>query len=317
VNSATFDFSGSRVLVTGGTSGIGHAVAVAFRDAGASVEITGRRESAETYDTDLAGLGYHQLEMADADATEELGRSFGSLDVLVNNAGANFPGGRDEWIPDVFEDALTLNLSGAFRLTMASHDALRASTAAGGASVVNMVSMSAFLAVPIVPGYGSAKAGLLELTRNLAAHWVGEGIRVNAVAPGVIETPMTAPMQDIPALVDEQLVHIPMHRFGRVAEVAPAVLFLCTAHASYMTGGVLAVDGGYQVLQIRGRSPVRSARSAMSSRTSRWRWANGRRSESDPGPSSRSPSAAASIGDRRPTPSRRSGSPTSDRCRSS
>jgi 3-oxoacyl-[acyl-carrier protein] reductase len=247
MNAASFDFSGAQVLVTGGTSGIGHTVATAFRDAGARVEITGRKESAEEYGTDLLGLSYHQLEMSDRDAIDALGQSFASLDVLVNNAGANFPGGRDEWIPDVFEDALTINLSGAFRLTMACHQALIASSAEGGASVVNMASMSAFLAVPFVPGYGSGKAGLVQLTRNLAAHWAGEGIRVNAVAPGVIDTPMTSPMKAVPGLVEEQLVHIPMNRFGTTGEVAPAVLFLCTSQASYMTGHILTVDGGYQV----------------------------------------------------------------------
>jgi 3-oxoacyl-[acyl-carrier protein] reductase len=247
MNQATFDFSGTQILVTGGTSGIGHAVALAFRDAGALVDVTGTQASSEAYDTDLAGLVYHQLEMADPEAIDELGRSFGSLDVLVNNAGANFPGGRDEWIPDVFNDALTVNLSGAFRLTMACHSALQRSTVDGGASVVNMVSMSAFFAVPVVPGYGSGKAGLLQLTRNLAAHWAGEGIRVNAVAPGVIDTPMTAPMKGIPELVDQQLVHIPMGRFGKADEIAPVVLFLCTAQAGYVTGHALAADGGYQV----------------------------------------------------------------------
>lgn len=245
MNVATFQFSGSRVLVTGGTSGIGHGIATAFRDAGASVTVTGTREAPADYETDLVGLTYHQLEMTDRDAIDAFGASIGSLDILINNAGANFPGGRDEWEPDTFEEALTINLSGAFRLTTACRPALAASTATGGASVVNVVSMSAYLAVPIVPGYGSAKAGLLQMTRNLAAQWVSHGIRVNAIAPGVIDTPMTAPMKDIAELVDAQLVHIPMGRFGKVDEIAPAVLFLCSAQASYITGHALAIDGGY------------------------------------------------------------------------
>ncbi len=248
MNHAQFEFSGVTALVTGGTSGIGHAIARAFAAAGATVHITGTRADPGAYDTDLSELTYHQLQMTDAPAVDALGRSFPALDVLVNNAGANFPGGRDEWIPDAFEDALTINLSSHFRLTMACRDALLASEMEGGASVVNMVSMSALRAVPIVPGYGSAKAGLLQLTRNLAVLWATKGIRVNAIAPGVIATPMTAPMNDIPALLDEQLAHIPMGRFGTVDEIAAIALFLCTRAASYMTGQAVVADGGYATL---------------------------------------------------------------------
>jgi 3-oxoacyl-[acyl-carrier protein] reductase len=247
VNRAIFDFTGSIVLVTGGTSGIGHAVALAFRAAGAEVTVTGTRAAAAEYDTDLDGMRFRQLLMTDRVAIDALASSIERLDVLVNNAGANFPGGRDEWDPDVFEESVALNLSGAFRLTTRCREALAASSAAGGASVVNVVSMAAYLAVPIVPGYGSGKAGLLQMTRNLASHWATEGIRVNAVAPGVIETPMTAPMQHIPELADQQTAHIPMARWGRVDEVPPAVLFLCSAQASYVTGHALAVDGGYLI----------------------------------------------------------------------
>jgi NAD(P)-dependent dehydrogenase (short-subunit alcohol dehydrogenase family) len=131
---------------------------------------------------------------------------------------------------------------------MGCRDALRASTAAGGSSIVNLASMSALRAVPIVPGYGSAKAGLVQLTRNLAALWAADGIRVNAIAPGVIDTPMTAPMKSIPSLVDPELAHIPLGRFGTPAEIAAVVLFICSAQASYLTGHTLVVDGGSAVL---------------------------------------------------------------------
>ena len=183
-NSCRFDFGGTDVLVTGGTSGIGYATASAFADAGATVAITGTRSSTADYDIDLDRFAYHQLDMRDAEAVDDLPRSILSLDVLVNNAGANFPDGKDEWDPDGFSAALDLNVEGAMRLTVRCRAALAASSMPGGASVTNIVSMTAFRSTTIVPGYSAAKAALLALTRNLAVHWVRDGTRVNAVAPG-------------------------------------------------------------------------------------------------------------------------------------
>lgn len=244
-NDLGFDYAGARVLVTGGTSGIGHAVASAFHDAGAAVTVTGTRSSAADYETDLGPFAYRQLQLTDVAGVDRLLDSLGELDVLVNNAGANFPGGRDEWDPEAFAEALALNLTGAMRLTVGCRRRLAASALPGGASVVMVASMAAFRAVPIVPGYGSAKAGIVQLARNLAVHWAAEGIRVNTVAPGVIDTPMTAPMHDLPDLLAEELHHVPLGRMGTPAEVAAAVLFLASAGAAYVTGTVLAVDGGY------------------------------------------------------------------------
>jgi NAD(P)-dependent dehydrogenase (short-subunit alcohol dehydrogenase family) len=246
-NGLSFDFGGSSVLVTGGTSGIGHAIASAFAAAGASVTVTGTRASAADYDTDLAAFSYTQLEMRDGDAVDALAAGLGSLDVLVNNAGANFPDGLDEWSPEGFSASLDMNVEGAQRLTVRARSALAASTMAGGASVVNIVSMTAFRATTIVPGYSSSKAALLALTRNLAVHWVGRGIRVNAVAPGLIDTPMTAPMKAFPELLDSEVSKAAMPRMGTPEEVAAAVLFLSSSASAFTTGSVLAVDGGYLV----------------------------------------------------------------------
>jgi NAD(P)-dependent dehydrogenase (short-subunit alcohol dehydrogenase family) len=244
-NGLTFDFADTSVLVTGGTSGIGHAVASAFAAAGAAVTVTGTRDAAEDYDVDLSAFRFLSLQVRDADAVDALAAGLEQLDVLVNNAGASFPDGQDEWDPDGFASALELNVEGAMRLTVRLHDALAASSMAGGASVVNLVSMTAFRSTTIVPGYSAAKAALLALTRNLAVHWVGDGIRVNAVAPGLIDTPMTAPMRSFPELLDAEVSRAAMSRMGTPEEVAAAVLFLCCEASAFTTGSALAVDGGY------------------------------------------------------------------------
>ena len=248
MNAATFDFADAAVLVTGGTSGIGNAIATTFADAGARVTITGTKTAAADYELDLERFDYHRLEATDPATIDAVAGSLERLDVLVNNAGANFPGGRDEWEPETFATAVELNLNGPMRLAMHCRQLLAASTLTGGASVVSMVSMSAFRSVPLVPGYGSAKAGLVTLTHNLARLWVGDGIRVNAVAPGVIETRMTAPLSAFPELRDAELAHTPMGRFGTPQEVAAAVAFLASSAATYITGHTLVVDGGYLVV---------------------------------------------------------------------
>jgi NAD(P)-dependent dehydrogenase (short-subunit alcohol dehydrogenase family) len=248
VNEASFDFSGARVLVTGGTSGIGYAIASAFAESNAEVTITGTHASAAEYEVDLSRFAFSSVQMTDAEAIDRLASDSRAVDVLVNNAGATLPGGRDEWQPDVFTEAVELNLLGAMRLTTGLRAALTASELTGGASVVNITSMTAFRANTMVPGYGAAKTALLSLTRNLAVAWSGDGVRVNAVAAGVIDTPMTAPMASLPEILETELRHIPMGRLGHPREVAAAVLWLSSRHASYVTGAVIAVDGGYLAL---------------------------------------------------------------------
>lgn len=238
-----FDFSGTRALITGGTSGIGHATAVLLRDAGAEVTITGTRPNASDYDNDLSNLAYRQLVLTDPESVDDLAAGFDTLDVLVNNAGANFPGGLDESKPDGFDASVALNLTGPYRLLNGLRRALKASSAHGGASVVNLSSMSALRAVTLVPGYSAAKSGIINLTRTLAVKWAKDGIRVNAVAPGTIDTPMTAPMQSVPEIVDSELAHIPLGRFGAVGEIAPTIAFLCTEHSAYTSGALFVVDG--------------------------------------------------------------------------
>jgi 3-oxoacyl-[acyl-carrier protein] reductase len=247
-NRVSFDFADTTALVTGGTTGIGHATATLLRDCGAEVTITGTKPTAGDYDVDLTGMAYRQLNVTEPAMADELVSSFSTLDILINNAGANFPGGLDESTVDGFTASVNLNLLAPYRLTVGLYDALKSSQSSGGASVVMLASLAAIRAVPVVPGYGSAKAGVLALTRTFAMKWAGDGIRVNAVVPGVTATRMTAPMDYLPEMKQEQLDHIPLGRFAQPAEIAASILFLCSENASYCTGSALVVDGGYSVV---------------------------------------------------------------------
>ncbi len=167
--------------------------------------------------------------------------------MLVNNAGQNLPGGRSEYDPDVFDEVIAVNLSAAFRLSQLCQPLLAASTLMAGGSVVNLASMGSFFGIEIVPGYGAAKAGVVQMTKTLGVAWAQHGIRVNAVAPGVIETNMTLPMMPFDFITKPMLDRTPMARFGTPDDIAPVVLFLCSDAARYITGQTVVVDGGFSV----------------------------------------------------------------------
>ena len=213
-NQLRFDFAGTSVLVTGGTSGIGHAIASAFARSGADVTVTGTRPDAGHYDVDLSSFSYRSLEMRDHGAVDELAagstaRRAGQQrrSQLSRRAGRMGP----RWLrrrPRPQRGRRHAPDHGAAgRAGRQRHG--------GGASVVNLVSMTAFRSTTIVPGYAAAKAALLTLTRNLAAYWAADGIRVNAVAPGLIDTPMTAPMQAFPHLLEDELARAILPRWAR------------------------------------------------------------------------------------------------------
>jgi 3-oxoacyl-[acyl-carrier protein] reductase len=245
MNTPNFDFTASQVLVTGGTSGIGNCIANAFVDAGASVIITGTRSSADDYADDLSPFAYRQCHIQDPSSVDALADSLYALDILINNAGGAFPSG-DEYDPDGYVASVSQNMFGPLRLTMRCYDRLKSSNAAGGASVVNILSMSAFRSAIFVPGYSSSKMGLISLTMNLSRRWVNDDIRVNAVAPGFIDTRMTHSAMSIPEVMNVEIgFHTPMGRAGTPQDCVGAVLFLCTDAASYITGASIAVDGGY------------------------------------------------------------------------
>ena len=242
---AVFDFSGTRVLVTGGSNGIGLGIARAFASSGAEVVITGRRDRASDYEHDLSAFDYRSVEMTKADDLEALASSLDRLDVLVNNAGASLLA-EDEWRPETFEKAVGLALFASFRLAVRLVDRIGRSAIEGGGSVLNTTSMSAFRAVPLVPGYGAAKAGVVQMTKNLAAAWALDNVRVNAVAPGLIETNMTSLMKGT-EFEKPEIERTPMRRWGTPEDVAPVYLFLASPAARFITGQTLCVDGGQSI----------------------------------------------------------------------
>lgn len=243
-----YDFSGARVLVTGGTSGIGAAVAKAYRDAGAMVTITGTRGAATDYDDDLAGYRYLQLDVEDAGQVERVAAAQDSLDVLVNNAGlALAAAGLDEYDPAVFDRSLSMHLSSAYRMSHGCRAALARSGRAGGGAIVGIASMTSYFGIGMIPGYGTAKTGLVGLTRVLAVAWAKHGIRVNAVAAGLTRSRMTAGTFDDPRWTQPTLDRTPLGRLGEPVDVAGPVLFLTSSAASWITGQVLPIDGGFTV----------------------------------------------------------------------
>jgi 3-oxoacyl-[acyl-carrier protein] reductase len=228
---------GRSVLVTGGTQGIGKAVAEQFLALGAQVTITGTRTRVECYDDPPEGASYLQADLTWPEARAEVAAHIDHLDVLVNNAGR---GSAREYEQEEFESVIDTNLNAVMDLSVRLHPLLKASRG----SIINVGSLASFLALKETPAYTASKAGLLGLTRALGDKWAPDGVRVNLVAPGFIATRMTEGARTNPEREKRLMKAIPMQRWGDPGEVASAILFLASPAASYITGQSLAIDGG-------------------------------------------------------------------------
>ena len=238
-----FDFSGKSVLVTGGTSGIGAAVTAAFRDAGATVMATGAFQQELDALPPAAAQQARVLDVRNPAAIAEMFAELPVLDILVNCAGIIRRG--EEHDPEVFAQVVDINLNGTMRMCSAARPLLAAS---GHGAIVNLASMLSIFGGGLVPGYSASKGGIAQLTKSLAIAYAPDRIRVNAVAPGWIATPLTRALRQDDARSQAILARTPLGRWGQPEDITGPALFLCSPAASFITGTILNIDGGYSIV---------------------------------------------------------------------
>lgn len=237
------DFTGKRALVVGGSSGIGNGIAQAYRAAGAEVHIWGTRDSAADYGdeegSDLTGLHYARMDVSDFDAIEAYNSPFENLDILVLCQGTVIYR-RGEFRMDGFQKVMDVNLNSLMACAVKYHDML----AAAKGSLITVSSTAAFHSTRGNPAYNASKTGAVGLTRTLGEAWAGDGIRVNGIAPGLVDTKLTRVTTNDPRRLEGALRGIPLGRLGTPQDMAGVALFLASPLAAYVVGQTIPVDGG-------------------------------------------------------------------------
>lgn len=237
------DCCGKRVLVVGGSSGIGNGIAHAFRARGGDVHVWGTRASARDYDraqgSDLTGLGYTCVNVGDPDAIDAAGPPFDTLDVLVLCQGTVVYR-RGEFERAGWDQVMAVNLDSLMHCARLFRDQL----ADSGGSIIIVSSISGLKANIGNPAYAASKAGAISLTKSLGQAFAADGIRVNGLAPGLVDTKLTQVTTQNPQRLEGALAAIPQRRMGTPADMAGAAIFLASPLASYVTGHTIVVDGG-------------------------------------------------------------------------
>jgi 3-oxoacyl-[acyl-carrier protein] reductase len=237
------DFSGRQVLVIGGSSGIGNGIAQAFRAKGARVAVCGTCAAAADYSPEdgshLEGLDYVQLDVSNQNAVANFAPRFDRLDVLVLAQGAVIYR-RGEFEMDGFRKVLEVNLMSLMACASRFHPMLKLSQGA----LIIVSSTAAYHSTKGNPAYNASKTGAVGLTRTLGQAWAEDGIRVNGIAPGLVDTKMTRVTTANPKRLEGAIERIPLKRLGTPADMAGAALFLASPLASYVLGQTLVVDGG-------------------------------------------------------------------------
>jgi 3-oxoacyl-[acyl-carrier protein] reductase len=237
------DFSGKTALIVGGSSGIGNGIARALKSRGAEVYVWGTRPSAEDYDgqegSDLIDLHYGRMDIADFQAISDYDPPFEKLDMLILSQGTVVYN-RGEFEMPGWLKVMDTNLNSLMACSMKFHDML----AKTSGSIVIISSTAGYHATKGNPAYNASKTGALGLTRTLGQAWAGHGIRVNGVAPGLVDTKLTKVTTDNPKRREAAIGTIPQGRLGTPEDIAGAVLYLVSPLASYVVGQTIVVDGG-------------------------------------------------------------------------